>query len=222
MKITNERRTIYRYSERVPPRPNGITITCHSDFVPAEIRSANEAINEQHVVESLALSEVGALQSGLQKAKDLDRHAYGAALADGLPDPGQLHEAGIAEQIQANTRRAEAAQVARTLLVDRLNKILHDTELTPVAAKYDSVVQAKLALCREHLAAAELARNEASAARGMSRNFDAYPFSASTFDGQPIGSPDAWSVARWKINDDLKSLADSTPLGLLDPEDLAR
>jgi len=221
VKITNERRTIYRYSTKSPSRPNGISITCHSDFVPAEIRSANEAINDQQVVESLALSEVGALQAGLQKAKDKDRHAYGAALADGKPDPGQHHEAGIAEQIQSNTRRAEAAQVARTLLVDRLKTIMHETDLTPVAAKYDSVVLAKLAECRELLAAAEVARNEASAARGMSRDFDAYPFSASTFDGQPIGSPDAWSVARWKINDDLKSLAESTPLGLLSDEDLA-
>jgi len=222
MKITNERRTVYRYSERVPPRPSGITITCHEDFVPAEIRSANDAIGEQHVVESLALSEVGALQSGLQKAKDLDRHAYGAALADGLPDPGQLHEAGIAEQIQAGTRRAEAAQVARTLLVDRLKTIMRDTDLLPVAAKYDSVVLAKLAECREHLAAAEVARNEASSARGMSRDFDAYPLSANDPNGRPTSNPDAWRTSRWQINDDLKAIEESTPLGLLDAADVLR
>jgi len=222
MKITNERKTIYRYSNRAPSRPDGFTITSNPEFIPAEIRAANDAVQAQQQIESLALAEVGALQAGVQKAKDKDRHAYGAALADGKPDPGPFHESGLAEQIQAGTRRAAASQVARSILVTRLEAIMHATDLTPVAALYDDVAETKLADSRRLFAEAETARHEAANARSMSRSVDAWPLSANDHNGIPVGSPDAWRTAHWQIADDWKSLEDSTPLGLLDPEDLAR
>lgn len=214
-------RLITRYSEKRAPIPNGLTITCRHDLVPAVIHAANDAVVEQTHVEHLALAEVGSLQRQVQTAKDADRHLYGQELADGRGDPGTPNSDGIAEQIESLTRRAAAAQVARSLLVDRLNAVMADADTTAVAVAYDSECKQKLKEARELLAAAEAARHEADALRGMSRMFDAWPLSHHNFGGRTTSNSDAWRSAAGPIAEDLQLIDEAEPLCLLDPADLA-
>jgi len=222
MKITDAPRRIYRYAPGQPPAwTNGIPVTCHDELVPPEVMAANDAVKEQTSIEHIALGEIGALQAQLDAAKYRDKADYGRALADGKADPGKVHEAGISEQIEANVRRAEAATIGRAICVDRLGVVMREADTETAAKAYDAVVKRKLAECREHLAAAEAARNEANDARGMSRLIDAFPSSSSDHNGAATSAPDAWRNAVNGIGHDLKLIDESEPLCMIPAEVLA-
>lgn len=187
-----------------------------ADVVPADVRQAEQARREAYSRHDQALSTIARLDAELQAAKIKDQRDLAAALADGKPAPSPANIAKLEAQLADAKRMVEASRSARHIVGQRFRAVAVAADLQPAVKQYDAECVAKLAQCRDLMAQARAARDEAVTARHISRTLDAFPAGPNSIDGRVITDAGAWTLGVRNIEGDLTTLDDSTPESLRD------
>ncbi len=212
----NKRNISYPYSDREANVEAGWNFDL-DDVVPADVRAAEQDRRDAYADHDAALSDVGRLDAEIKAAKVKDQIALAQALADRKPAPDQSNIAELEQQLADARRLVEATRNAKQIVGQRFKVAATAADLQPAVVQYNNQCTAAVARCRDLLAQARAARDEALEARRISRTLDAFPMSPSNArqDGV-ITDASAWTEGVDRIEGDLETIADSIPVSLHD------